>query len=147
MADLVFNIAKGRAAELAGLSASDDALILVPLEEDDLADDATLVDMDSLDAILSGTTNEQTTLGRKTLANVTVTVDDVNDRVNIDADDVVWTSASGNAIGAVVICYDPDTTGGTDADLVPLVKLDAAATPSGGDITLQFDAEGFYRAA
>jgi hypothetical protein len=36
----------------------------------------------------------------------------------------------------VVICYDPDTTGGTDADLIPLTKHDLAWTPDGNNFTL-----------
>jgi hypothetical protein len=148
MADLVFNIAKGRVAELAALGAANDALILVPLESSGLVADATMRDYDTLDAILAGASNEQTSnLTRKTLASVTVTVDDTNDRVDVDAADVTFTAATGNAVGAVVVCYDGDTTGGTDANIVPLVKLDASFTPAGGDVTLQFDSAGFFRAS
>lgn len=147
MSDIVFNIAKGKAAYLAGLPATNDALILVPLESSGLVSDATMRDYDTLAAILAGATNEQTTIGRKTLANVTVTVDDTNDRVDVDADDVTYTAATGSAVGAVVICYDPDTTGGTDADLIPLVKLDAVFTPSGNDVELGFASGGLYRAS
>jgi len=147
MADVVFNIAKGRVAELAALAAANDALIAVPIETTGIESDATLVDYDTLDAILAAANNEQTTMGRKTLASVTVTVDDTNDRTDVDAADPTWTTATGDPVSALVICYDPDTTGGTDADLVPLVKLDFAATPAGGDITFQFDAAGFFRAA
>jgi hypothetical protein len=70
------------------------------------------------------------------LASVTVTVDDTNDRVALDAADVTWTAPTGNAIGAVVICYDPDTTGGTDADLIPLTKHDLSWTPDGNNFAL-----------
>jgi hypothetical protein len=148
MADIVFNIAKGRVAELAALGAANDALILVPLETSGLVADATMRDYDTLDAILAGASNEQTSnMTRKTLASVTITTDDTNDRVDVDAADVTFTAATGNAISAVVICYDGDTTGGTDANIVPLVKLDAVATPAGGDITIQFNAAGFFRAS
>lgn len=147
MADIVFNIAKGRIAELAALGAANDALVMVPIETTGIVSDATMRDYDTLNDLLGGASNEQTTMGRKTLASVTVTVDDTNDRVDIDAADVTWTAASGNAISAVVICYDGDTTGGTDANIVPLVKLDAVATPAGGDITIQFNSAGFARAS
>lgn len=145
MADIVFNIAKGRVAHYATLPAANDALIAVPLEVTGLASDATIRDHDTLAQVLSGGTVEQTTLGRKTLTGVTVTVDDTNDRVDVDCADITWTAATGNATGALVICYDPDTTGGTDADLVPLVKLDMAATPAGGDLTYTVNSAGFYR--
>ncbi|MEU6222244.1 hypothetical protein [Streptomyces sp. NPDC047042] len=136
MANIVFNIALGRLAYLAGLPATNDALIMVPIETSGIVGDSTMRDYDDLGALLGGASNEQTTMGRKTLASVTATVDDTNDRVNIDCADVTWTAATGNAISAVVICYDPDTTGGTDADLIPLTKHDVTMTPDGSDFTL-----------
>ena len=136
MANIVFNVALGRVASLASLPAANDALILVPLEASGLETDAVLRDKDTFADVVAGTTNEQTTVGRKTLASVTVTVDDTADRVAIDCADVTWTSPTGNPIGAVVICYDPDTTGGTDADLIPLTKHDVSWTPDGSNFTL-----------
>ncbi|KOU41276.1 hypothetical protein ADK55_29195 [Streptomyces sp. WM4235] len=109
---------------------------MVALESTGLVGDSTMRDYDNLSDLLAGASNEQTTVGRKTLASVTVTVNDTNDRVDIDAADVTWTAPTGNAIGAVVICYDPDTTGGTDADLIPLTKHDVTWTPDGNDFTL-----------
>ncbi len=147
MANLVFNIAKGRVGHLATLPASNDALIAVPIETTGIVSDATMRDYDDLATLLAGASNEQTTMGRKTLASVTSAVNDTDDRWDVDAADITWTAASGNAVSAVVICYDPDTTGGTDSDLIPLVKLDMVVTPSGGDITLVFGSGGFYQAA
>jgi hypothetical protein len=106
-----------------------------------------MIDYDNLSDLLAGASNEQTTMGRKTAASVTVTVDDTNDRVDIDCADPVWTAATGNAVGALVICYDPDTTGGTDADLIPISKHDFVVTPNGGDITGQVATSGFARAS
>lgn len=148
MADVVFNIAKGRVAELAKLGLTNDALIAVPIETSGIESDATLVDYATLATLLAAANNEQTSnLTRKTLASVTVTPDNTNNRQDVDAADITWTAATGNAISALVICYDDDTTGGTDANLIPLVKLDCVATPSGGDITYQFAAGGFFRAS
>ena len=147
MADIAFNIAKGKAAYLAGLPAANDALIAVPIETSGIVSDATMRDYDDLSTLLAGASNEQTTMGRKTCASVTVTVDDTNDWVLIDCADITWTAATGNAISAIVICYDPDTTGGTDSDLIPLAKLDCVVTPAGGDITYQVASGGFYKAA
>ena len=147
MADLVFNIAKGKIAYYAGLPAANDALIAIPIETSGIESDAVLRDKDTFSDVVSGATNEQTTMGRKTLASVTVTVDDSNDRVDIDCADFTWTAATGNAISAIVICYDPDTTGGTDADLIPLTKHDFVVTPNGGDILATVAASGFARAS
>lgn len=136
MGNIVFNTSLGRVAYLASLPTANDALILIALESSGLEADSVLRDKDTFADIVSGTTNEQTTVDRKTLASVTVTVDDANDRVNIDAADVTWTSPTGNAVGAVVICYDPDTTAGTDTDLIPLTKHDVAWTPDGNNFSL-----------
>lgn len=136
MANICFNIALGRLAHYASLPAANDALIMVPIETTGIVADSVMRDYDDLGALLAGASNEQTTMGRKTLTGVTATVDDTNDRVNIDCADVTWTAATGNAISAVVICYDPDTTGGTDADLIPLTKHDVTMTPDGSDFTL-----------
>ena len=131
MADLVFNIAKGKFAYYAGLPAAADALIAVPIETTGLEADETLKDYDTLSALLAGTSNEQTSnMTRKTLASVTVTVDDTPGAnwVNVDAADPVWTAATGNAISALVICYDPDTgTGTTLACLRRTPRSDGAA--------------------
>lgn len=147
MADIVANISKGSVGHFGTLPAANDAIIFVPLETTGLVSDATLRDYDTLDDVLAGATNEQTTIGRKTAASVVRTVDDTNDRVDVDCADLTWTAATGNAISKLAGCYDGDTTGGTDANIQPMVYLDAVATPAGGDITYQFNAAGFYRAS
>jgi hypothetical protein len=147
MANFVFNVAKGKVAYYAGLPGTNDALIVVPIETTGIETDAALIDYDTLDALLTATNNEQVTMGRKTAATVTATVDDTNDWVDVDMADIVWTAATGNAISALVVCYDPDTTVGTDADLIPLTKHDFVVTPNGGDITAQIATAGFFRAS
>jgi len=145
MANITFNVALGRAAALAALPAASDALILIPLESSGLETDAVLRDKDSFADLVSGTTNEQTTLGRKSLTGVTVTVNDAADRVEIDAADVTWTSPTGNAVGAMVVCYDPDSGTGTDADLIPVTKADLSWSPDGTTFTLAI--ADFFRAS
>jgi hypothetical protein len=152
MANKVFNIAAGRVIELYARVESNDpansAIILVPIETAGLESDATLVDADTLAALLSGTTNEQTTMGRKTLTDAELAAlpapDDTNDRYEVSLPSVTWTAASGNAISKIAVCYDSDTTGGTDANIVPLTIFDFAQTPSGADITMQTGV--FFRA-
>lgn len=133
---LVFNIALGRVAALAALPAANDGLVLVPLEATGLVTDTVMRDYDTLADVLAGASNEQTTVGRKPLASVTVTVNDTDNRVDIDAADVTWTAPTGNAVGAMLVCYDPDTTTGTDADLVPLTKHEVTWTPDGNNFSL-----------
>lgn len=145
MADLIFNIAKGKAAYYAGLPGANDALLLVPLKAAGLGTDASLRDLDTLAQVLSNAT-EQTVMGRKVITNPTVTVDDTNDRTDCDFPDQTWTAATGDALGAVAVCYDPDTTSGTDDNIIPLTKHDFPVTPNGSDIVAQVSASGFYRA-
>lgn len=145
MADFVFNIAKGKVAQYATLPAANDALIIIPIEATGVESDATLKDYDDVATLLAASNNEQTTIGRKTVTSVTVTVDDTNDRVDVDIADLVWTSASGNAISDLLIAYDPDTTSGTDSSLIPLTWHDFVASPDGSD--LQATITNFYRAS
>lgn len=148
MADFIFNNAKGRIRTFAELAGSDDAIVVVPIETTGIEADATLKDYDDLAALLAGASNEQTTLGRKSLTSaLTVTIDDTNDRVDIDAPDQVWTGTAGNAVSALVWCYDSDTTGGGDASIVPMSKHDFVFTPDGTDVTAVVAAAGLMRAA
>jgi len=148
VADFIFNIAKGIIKHYASLPATNDALIVVPIETTGIEADGTLKDHDTLATLLAGTSNEQTTLGRKTVnSGIIITVDDTNDRVDIDAPDQTWTGTAGNAVSALLWCYDPDTTGGTDADIVPVSKHDFVFTPDGTDVTAVVAAAGLLRAA
>ena len=108
---------------------------------------ASTVELSMCAAVLAGASNEQTTMGRKTLAGVTSTVNDTSDKRIVDADNITWTAATGNATAKLVICYDPDTTGGSDSDLIPLYFYDFAVTPAGGDVTFAFNASGLAESA
>jgi hypothetical protein len=153
MANIVFNIAKGRVVELYNRVKANDpansALILVPIETSGLESDATLLDKDDLAAVLSGATNEQTTMGRKTLTDSDLAAlpapDDTNDRYDVSLPTTTWVAASGNAISKILVCYDSDTTAGTDSNILPLTMFDFAMTPSGADI--QMTTGVFYRAS
>lgn len=153
MANIVFNIAKGRVAELYQRVKSNDptnsAFIVVPIETSGLEADAVLIDKDDLAAVLSGTTNEQTTMGRKTLTDADLAAipapDDTNDRNEVSLPTIVWTGATGNAISKLLVCYDSDTTGGADSAIVPLTLFDFVITPDGSDV--QATTGVFFRAA
>ena len=144
MANIVFNIAKGRVVELYNRVKSNDpansAFILVPIETTGLETDAVLIDKDDLAALLVGTTNEQTTMGRKTLTDADLAAlpapDDTNDRYDVSLPTVTWLAASGNAISKIAVCYDADTTAGTDANIILLTMFDFGQTPSGADIQM-----------
>lgn len=157
MADFVFNIAKGRVAELYNRVDLNDpansALIVAVLATSGIESDATLKDKDDLAAVVSGTTNEvtNTNYARKTLTDADIVAfapDDTNDRVDLDIPDQTWTGvAAGDGWNDLLVCYDSDTTAGTDANIVPLTLHDFAVTPDGSDITAQIAAAGFFRAS
>jgi hypothetical protein len=153
MADIIFNIAKGRGVEFYNRVKSNDpansALIAIPIETTGLETDGVLKDKADLAAVLAGTTNEQTAMGRKVLTDADLAAfpapDNVNDRYDVSLPLTTWVGATGNAVSKVLICYDSDTTGGTDANIIPISLHDWPQAPSGVD--LSFTPSVFFRAA
>lgn len=156
MADFVFNVSKGRVAELYNRvdtnSPTNSALIVVAIVAS--TSDAVMEDYDTLSALLGDAgVAEATNTGyaRKTLTDADLAAfapDDTNNRVDLDIADQTWTGvAAGDNWTDLVICYDDDTGAGTDANLIPLTLHDFAVTPDGSDITAQIAAAGFFRAS
>lgn len=153
MADFIFNIAKFKVkyyAEQAGVSNA--AFVMILCKSTGLEIDATLKDYDNISLLLAGASDECdfTNYARKTITAATITVDDTNDRTDIDIADQTWVSAGGaanNTIGAVILAFDNDTTAGNDTNLVPIAKWDCATTTDGTNFTAQVNASGFARAA
>ena len=146
MADGVFNIAKGAAAEMFRDGAANGIVMLLKANEAE----ATFIDRDDLAAMLAeaGTTEAVfTNYARKTGLTGTITVDDTNDRVDVDIPDQTWTAAGNGAndtLTKLVVAYE---NAAADATRVPLTHHDFAVTTDGSDLTAQFNAAGFYRAA
>ena len=157
MANFVFNIAKGRVAELYNRVDTNDpansAIVAVVLATAGLETDAVLMDKATLADVVVGTTNEVTNTGyaRKVLTDVDLAAfaaDNTNDRVDLDIPDLAFGAISaGDGWSKLILCYDSDTTLGTDANIVPLCAYDAVLTPDGSAITLVINPAGFYRAA
>lgn len=154
MADLVFNIAKGRVVELyrrVDLGDPADArLYIIPIAAGAVTD-ATLRDCDTFADVISASVTELASGGwnRKTLSAsdlATATVDDTNDRFDLDIPDAVWTAVSGSAATDFIICFG-SVASPTNSQLTPLTLHDFVVTPNGGDITAQIAAAGFYRAS
>lgn len=158
--DLVFNIARGRSVQyydnVENNNPANSAFIVVLLESSGLEADSTLRDYETLSALLAGTSNEPTggTYARKTLTDANLAAlpapDDTNDRFDLDLPDVVFTnlSTTGNAaIAKLLVCYDGDTTSGTDANIVPLWAYNITLTPDGTTVTVQINAAGAWRSS
>lgn len=160
MANIVFNISKGEVNAYTKRVVNNDpansALVLVLLKT--VQADATLMDYDTLEAILTaggGTANVEadfTNYARKVLTNTELsapTVDDTGNEQYSDMPDQTYTSAGGatnNTLVKALICYDSDTTSGTDANLIPLTAHDVSVTTDGNNLTLTIPANGFYAA-
>jgi len=143
MANYVLNKGKGRVVELFRRvdenEPTNSAIILVPVKVSDT--EANVQDFDSLEAVLAGTIDEQTEgWSRKTLTDADLSgtqynEDDTNNRGQASIPAVKWTApTSGKNTTGVLICYDSDTTGGTDANILVLEHLDFAVTADGNDV-------------
>lgn len=146
MSNFVFNNAKGKVAYYAGLPGSNDALVAVPLQSVDLEPDENMIEHSNLAEVLA-VSDEQTTIGRKTLTGVTVTVDAGSDANVVDSADFTYTAASGAAVGAFVICYVPDVGVSSDSSILLLTKHDFSVIPSGADIPVQISSNGLFVAS
>lgn len=144
MANEVFNIAKGAVAEKIRDGANIQVLVLATTG---LEANTVLRDVDTVTALVAGTTNEvtNTNYARKSISNgsVTLTVDDTNDRVDVDIADQTWAAIlAGDGWSLAVTCED---VGGADASRVPLTMHDFVLTPDGSDLTATIAV--FYRAS
>ena len=159
MADGVFNISKGRGVEFYNRVKSNDpansVFVVVLLQLAGLEADDLLNNYDDLAALLAASSDEATftNYARKTLSDADLVAlpapDDTNNRRDIDLPDQTWSSAGGatnNSLGKAIVCYDPDSTGGTDAAIIPVSYYDFVATTTGINLVLQFATAGFYRA-
>lgn len=146
MADGAFNIAKGAAAEKVRDASANLIVMLLKANEAEGA----LIDHDDLSALLGAAGNTEadfTNYARKTGLTGTITVDDTNDRVDIDVPDQTWTSAGGttdNTLTKALVAYDD---GGTEATRVPQTHHDFAVTTDGSDLTISFNASGYFRSS
>lgn len=152
MADIVFNIAKGRVAELYERVNNNDptnsAIIVIPIDRG-ATSDATFRDHDTGAAVIAAAT-ERTASGwnRKTLTDAdlgALAVDDTNDRMPVSIPALLWPAVSAGVVTDLLFCYDSDTTGGTDSNLIPLTLNAFAITPDGSDV--QANAGDVFRAS
>lgn len=159
MGDFVFNRSKGRVTEFAErVNANDPAnsvFLVALIASTGVETDAVLKDLDDFTALVAGATNFATNTGstRKSLdqtGGITTTYDDTNDRVDVDMPDQTFTGLANDGTGAIsdiVTGYDSDSTGGTDANVIPMTFHDFVITPDGSDVTVQIATAGFFRAS
>lgn len=80
--------------------------------------------------------------GRKTLASKTISVNDANNRIEMDCADITWTAlGAGQTIAAGVTCVELTNDGAT----APIGYHDPTDVPTnGGDITMQIASNGLF---
>ena len=146
MADDVFNISRGAFAEKFRDAAANGIVLLMQANEAE----TTLVDREELAALFAEAGNTEslaTDYARKTGLTGTVTVDHSNDRVDVDLPDQTWVGL-GNGVNTpttkLVVAYEEAAA---EATRIPLSHHDFVVVPDNSDVTCQFNAAGFARAA
>lgn len=142
MGNVVANIAKGAAAEKIRDGANIQVIAFTGTETD-----ANIIDVTTVTALIATALDEATSTGyaRKSISNasVTLTVDNTNDRVDLDIADQTWTGVTGGSAWTRLAFVED--VGGADGTRVPLTVHDFALTPDGSDVTAQVAV--FYRAS
>lgn len=152
MANGTFDSALHREVELYNRVNNNDpansAFILVILAASGLEVDGTLRTYATLAAVLAASNNEATNSVRKTLTDADLavyTVDTANHKIELPfpSPQTYTTPAAGDSWRKLLVCYDSDTTAGTDANVEPVFYIDtlitgAAVVPNGTNITIAF---------
>jgi len=153
MSDFGFDVARGREVEFYGRVDGNDpansafiilVLALVGLEADD-----TLRTYADLASLLAASNNEVTNTGyaRITLTDASLaayTVDYTAHTITLPLPTQVYVAVDvGDTWSKALICYDSDTTSGTDANIIPVTAQDirlnsAPLVPNGGAITFSW---------
>ena len=118
MAEVAYNAGKGRLLAGGIVAGSTNLRAAIVITSKTGAADPDLATMAAIDAVGTVALHTQ----RVTLTGVTVTVDNANDRVNLDCADLAFTAAPGVSALALII-YDA-TTDTSDATRIPLFFYD-----------------------
>jgi hypothetical protein len=153
MSAFTFDWALGREVELYNRVDTNDptnsALLMVVLTASGLEEDSILRTYATLSALLASSNDEvtNTNYARKTLTDANLSAFSPNistHRTTLTLPLQTFTSiAAGDSWSKVLICYDNDTTGGTDANVVPVTAADlrisgSVIVPNGSNIVVDF---------
>lgn len=147
MSAVQFNVALGRETELYNRVLNSDptnavfTLVVLATGGDSLA---LLKDYDTLAAVLAGPSIEVTNVGYSRIEFdntdlVAYTVDDTNNQILLTLPLATFGSpniAAGDVWDIGLVCYDSDSTAGTDANIIPVtahdLRIDGTAIPGIG---------------
>jgi len=101
---------------------------------------------DPLDAELSGTgyAGGWGGAGRKTLSTKAITEDDANNRAEFDAADLTWAGINAGTIAAMILIIEGGAND-TTSKLIAYIDGGLPLTTNGGDVTIQWNAEGILQ--
>lgn len=150
MADDVFNISLGSVVEKVRDGAANCVMMLLKANETE-ADLVDRIDFENLLAQAGNTECDFTNYERKGSLTATITVDNTNNRVDVDIGDLTYVAAGGasnNTTTKAIVGYDETVGSPTEDDSIkPMTHHDFALTTDGNDFTLEVNANGFFRAA
>lgn len=153
MASIQTNISKGSEVRLYDNvdtnNPANSALIMLVLATGSANGVNGIIDFDTVAAITAGGYTEVANAGyaRKTLTDADLSAwspDDTNNRVLLTLPLQTWAAVTaGDNWDIVVVAYDNDTTGGTDANLIPITAGEirengTAIVPTGDPIVIDF---------
>lgn len=142
MASVVFNIAKSGVLGAINLTSDDVRAVLCMTNT--TAD--TEIDADTVSALSTLDESDATGYARITMAGEAVSTDDVNDRGEFDANDLVFSGMSGDATrdyqGVLLIKHVTN-----DTDSIPIVFVDFTAdiAKAATQVTVPWDAQGILQ--
>lgn len=135
MANILYN--RGKERILKGvLSLTSQTIKLALVTSGYIPDKDSHLNFDDVTNEVSGTGY---TAGGKALANRVVTQDDINDRAEFDADDVIWTVSTITARAAVLY---RDTGTPSTSPLIAYIDFGQDYSTLGEDFTIEWDTEG-----
>lgn len=156
MADGAFNeFGRGSAIEIANdgaVTGEKDVFMVLLLKKVEV--DSLLNNHSKVSELLLSSGNTEanfTNYERKLRLLATVTVDDTNDRADLDLPDQTWISAGGlldpqnNDLKKVIIAWNKGLDGTDPVGMLLITFHDLTTTTNGGDLEIRFNASGFFR--
>lgn len=152
MAEFWYNTSKARLIKgsTGAIDIYADTIVIIALEVDsEEADDEFVSEVlvGATEVTSTGYTSGFEGAGRLTLASLVITVDEANDRAEIDCDDITWSSISQDSSEQwVAFLIAKELT--SDAASPVIAHLEPSGvplTPNGSDIKITIDAEGLLQ--
>ena len=158
MADVMFNVGKGRVVELykqiKNNNPANAAFVVVVLKA--VEADSVIKDVANLSLLLAAAGNAEadfTNYARIELTDAELAAwpnpNNTTDKYEITWPALQFVDAGGvsdNNLTKTILCYDEDTTLGTDANITPLAAFDYVKVTDGSTLDISFETDAFAAA-